>query len=241
MLYLFQKGFHYNQDGPGNRLIYHLQGCNLRCPWCANPEGLAFAGGTGYTVASLIDEAVRSRPMFFDGGGVTLTGGEVTCQADGALALLKGLRENGISACIETNGVSARTAEFFPWVDLLIMDVKHHDGERHRLVTGASNDQTLQNLRLALRSGIKTLVRIPLIGTFNASEEDALAFADLFQGLKAEGELSVELLTYHEYGRAKYEKLGMPYTMGKDAFVSREAYQTFSRVLQNADIKLVKT
>ena len=37
----FQKGFNYNQDGPGNRLVYHLAGCNMRCPWCSNPEGVA--------------------------------------------------------------------------------------------------------------------------------------------------------------------------------------------------------
>ena len=77
---IFQKGFHYSQDGPGNRLIYHLQGCNLRCPWCANPEGLLLDGGTEYTVEELVAEAKRSRMMFFDGGGVTLTGGEVTMQ-----------------------------------------------------------------------------------------------------------------------------------------------------------------
>jgi pyruvate formate lyase activating enzyme len=41
---LFQKGWSFRQDGPGNRLVWHLQGCNLRCPWCANPEGLAPAG-----------------------------------------------------------------------------------------------------------------------------------------------------------------------------------------------------
>ncbi len=39
-LWYFQKGFNFSQDGPGNRLVYHLCGCNLRCPWCSNPEGM---------------------------------------------------------------------------------------------------------------------------------------------------------------------------------------------------------
>ena len=46
-LTLFQKGFNYSQDGPGNRLVYHLFGCNMRCPWCANPEGIYPAPGHG--------------------------------------------------------------------------------------------------------------------------------------------------------------------------------------------------
>ena len=241
MLYLFQKGFHYNQDGPGNRLIYHLQGCNLRCPWCSNPEGLSFEGGTGHSVASLVDEVKRSRPMFFDGGGLTLTGGEVTCQADAALRLLRETHGMGVSTCIETNGISERLPEFFPFLDLLIMDVKHHDPETHRAVTGAPNGRTLANLACALQSGVKTLVRIPLIGTFNASKADARAFAAIFRSVKEYGDLAVELLTYHEYGRTKYEKLGLPYTMGADAFVSADAFRRFSDILRDADIKLIKT
>lgn len=241
MLYLFQKGFHYNQDGPGNRLIYHLEGCNLRCPWCSNPEGLSFAGGTGYAVAALVDEVKRSRPMFFDGGGLTLTGGEVTCQADAALSLLGEVKAMGVSTCIETNGISPRLPEFFPFVDHLIMDVKHYDPEAHRRVTGASNEGTLKNLSLALAEGKKPLVRIPLIGGFNASETDAHRFAALLRSLGEIGAFSVELLSYHEYGRAKYEKLGLPYTMGKDAFVPAEDYKRFSDILQEAGIKITKT
>ena len=41
---IFQKGFNYSQDGQGNRLVYHLQGCNMKCPWCANPEGMRMEG-----------------------------------------------------------------------------------------------------------------------------------------------------------------------------------------------------
>ena len=238
---IFFKGFNFSQDGPGNRLVFHLQGCNMKCPWCSNPEGLALRGGTGYSVDALTDEVLRSRPMFFDGGGLTLTGGEVTFQAAAAHRLLSAVHAEGVSTCIETNGISPRLPEFFPHLDLLIMDVKHYDGEKHRAVTGASNERTLENLSRALDAGVKTLVRIPLIGGFNASEEDARAFASLFSPLRERGDLSVELLSYHEYGRVKYEKLGLPYTLGKEAYVSREDLEKFSDVLTASGIKMIKT
>ena len=38
---IFGQGFNFSQDGPGNRLVYHLAGCNFRCPWCSNPECFA--------------------------------------------------------------------------------------------------------------------------------------------------------------------------------------------------------
>lgn len=86
-LKIFQKGFHDSQDGAGNRLVLHLQGCNMRCPWCANPEGMDNQGTCRtIEVNALVDECLSCRPMFFDGGGVTLTGGEVSMQFDAALA-----------------------------------------------------------------------------------------------------------------------------------------------------------
>lgn len=86
MLKLIQKGFNYSQDGSGNRLVYHLQGCNMHCPWCSNSEGLSFDGVmmhrknqtsgriktklscVEYHVKELVDEVLRSRRMFFEGG-----------------------------------------------------------------------------------------------------------------------------------------------------------------------------
>jgi pyruvate-formate lyase-activating enzyme len=119
---LLHKGFNFSQDGPGNRLVYHLQGCNFRCPWCSNPESMA-AGGTVMTVQKsfndttkvkklscteveadeLIIESVRSSPLFFDGGGVTLTGGEPTVQFSAVRYLLEGFKQNKIHTAMETN------------------------------------------------------------------------------------------------------------------------------------------
>lgn len=238
---IFQRGFNFSQDGPGNRLVYHLQGCNLRCPWCSNPEGLDLHGGTPAAVEELLDEVRRSSLLFFDGGGVTLTGGEATLQLDEVLDFLTRLRAQGVSTCMETNGISPRLPELFPVLDLLILDVKHHDPEVHRQVTGLSNEGTFANLQKALDSGVPLALRIPLIGGFNASEEDARGFAELFGRLGVPGRATVELLPYHEFGRSKYEELGLPYPMTESAHVSREAVALFGEILSGAGIQMIHT
>ena len=103
---VLQKGFNYSQDGPGNRLVYHLQGCNFACKWCSNADSIPCYNSAAkeYTVDELYDEIMRSRMMFFDGGGVTFTGGECCIQAEELFALLKRLRESSIHTAIETNG-----------------------------------------------------------------------------------------------------------------------------------------
>ncbi len=238
---IFHKGFHFSQDGPGNRLVYHLQGCNLRCPWCSNPEGLCHTGGREYSLVELMDEVLRSRMMFFDGGGVTLTGGEVTMQFGPVKEFLIRLHENGIHTCIETNGICRRLPELFPVLDLLIMDVKHYDPERHRQITGLPNTITLDNITAALKEGQPLALRIPLIGGFNSAHADAEGFAALFRQLGIAGKATVELLPYHEYGRDKYVSLGMEYTMTNAARVPPQQLEHFQKILQDAGFSVIKT
>lgn len=238
---LFQKGFNFSQDGPGNRMVYHLQGCNLVCPWCSNPEGLSCSGGTEYTVDQLVADANSCRMMFFEGGGVTLTGGEVTMQFAAVRELLTRLKEANIHTCIETNGIHARLPELFPLIDYLIMDCKHYDPEKHRQVTGLDNSMTHKNLALAIAAGKHPAVRIPLIGGFNASEEDAAGFAELFHRIHLPGNGTLELLTYHEYGKEKYKKCGLTYTMTDAAKITPIMLQRFTAVLNENGIEPIKS
>lgn len=238
---IFQKGFNYSQDGPGNRLVFHLQGCNLHCPWCSNPEGLSCTGGQTLSVEELARQADSARMMFFDGGGVTLTGGEVTMQFEAVKALLTLLKEKKIHTAIETNGCHVRLPELYPLVDHLIMDCKHYDSEIHRQVTGLSCGMAHENLAIAISSGLRPAVRIPLIGGFNASEADAAGFAHLFRDLGLPGKGTLELLTYHEYGKEKYARLGMEYTMTETSRISPETLQIFTRILTDAGITLIRT
>lgn len=238
---VFQKGFNYSQDGPGNRLVYHLQGCNLHCPWCSNPEGMPPEGGTAYEVGALVEEAVRSKKMFFDGGGVTLTGGEPTVQFDAVKLLFEGLSGEGIHVALETNGTAKRLPELFDNLNFLMVDCKHYDDFVLKQWTGLGNTTVLNNIQAALNRDFPVIVRIPLIGGFNASVEDANGFAELFRSFGREERFAVELLSYHEYGKSKWESIGKEYAMKRDAFVDEAAMAEFERIFRDNSIARIRT
>lgn len=233
---IFNKGFNYNQDGKGNRLVIHMQGCNFSCPWCSNPEGIPIIADGAKEIPD--DDVVKlcenSKSLFFDGGGVTFSGGEPTLQFESLKIVLTALRERGISAAIETNGSHKRLRELFPYLDMLIIDCKHYDSDKHREYTGAGNEQTVSNIREAARQKVNTLVRIPLVSGFNASREDANGFAELL----SECGHSVELLKYHEYGLAKRKSGEKAY---RNRFVSDEIYSYFVEKMKENKINIVNT
>lgn len=238
-LVYFQKGFNYSQDGPGNRLVYHLYGCDMRCPWCANSE--CFAADTARTEVSceeLVNEAVRSRAMFFDDGGVTFTGGEATLRFDALKETLTGLKRVGIHTALESNANHPRLPELFPLIDHLMLDLKHPDGAEQMRICGADNRTALQNIRAA--SGRQLALRIPLINGYNTSDACVEGFLQILQGLSRHPQFTVELLPYHEYGRIKWEKHGMEYLV-RDGYVSVERLGEIREQFYKAGIPLIKT
>ena len=239
-LKIFQKGFNYSQDGQGNRLVYHLQGCNMHCPWCANPEGMSFDGDCkNISVSEIVSEVFRSRAMFFDNGGVTFTGGEATAQLEPLSEALRLIKEGGVDTAIETNGTNPDLPEIFPYLDHLIIDFKHPDTVRHRELTGVGNEVVKKNIASAIKFGADVLVRIPLIGGFNNGEDDIKGFLSFFESINADN-LRVEILKYHEYGKDKWKKLGLKYEF-KNGFVSEEERISFEARLNNIGIKTVRT
>ena len=240
-LRFFKKGFNYSADGPGNRLVYHLSGCNLSCPWCANPEGLFAQEGESKEISceAIVAEALAAKPLFFGGGGVTFTGGEPTLQLNALKQTLAALQQAGITTAIETNGTSERLPELLPYLSLLIIDVKHYDDEAHRKWTGQGNATVFSNLKAADGAGIPIWVRTPLIDGVNADERDAHAFADLFKSLALQN-ATFEFLPYHEYGKPKWEKLGKAYPMQGGALPSGR-YEYFKQTFEANGLTVIKT
>lgn len=243
-LYIFQKGFNYSQDGPGNRLVFHLTGCNMFCPWCSNPEGLSLSETLDPTpVADIIKEAENARMIFIDGGGVTFTGGEVTLQKNAVLNAVKVLKSKSISTCIETNASLPNCEELFNEVDYMIADFKSPDREKLSEICGGDLDIIKKNLIFRVKTGKPLLIRIPLIKFFNCGKENAENLAEFFKELQKESiseNLFFEILTYHEFGKEKYEKIGLEYTV-TDGFVSAEDVKLLKNILEKNNLIIVNT
>jgi len=236
----FQKGFNYAQDGPGNRLVYHLAGCNMRCPWCSNPEGLARGreGNRREEVEAVASSVIAAKPMFFDGGGLTLTGGEATAQFDAVRELLERVRAADVHTALETNATHPRLSELFPLLNLLIADFKHPDEAAHLRFTGVSNGAVVRNLERAADAGFEMLIRIPLIHGVNDGDEALEGFRAALA--RFAGRAKAEVLRYHEYGKDKWAKAGLSYQM-EDAFLPAGRAEALEKLLRAEGLTVVRT
>ncbi|WP_303272512.1 pyruvate formate-lyase-activating protein [uncultured Alistipes sp.] len=200
-------------DGPGLRLVVFLQGCNFRCLYCANPDTIEACGGQPTPPEEIFRMAVDQRPFFGRRGGVTFSGGEPTFQARALVPLLRILREEGIHTCIDTNGSlwNPDVEELFTLADLVLLDVKQANPERHRLLTGRDNAQTLRTAAWLEEHGKPFWLRYVLVPGYSDAEEDIRA---LGRELGSYGSLQrVELLPYHTLGVHKYEAMGLEYRL----------------------------
>ena len=213
-------------DGPGIRSIVFLKGCVLRCRWCCNPEsqkyevetmtldGKVKTVGQDVTVKWVMDEVIKDMPYYKrSGGGLTLSGGECLCQPEFSAALLAAAKDYGLNTAIESTGCMAfeKIEMLLPYLDLYLMDIKHTDGEKHKAFTGRDNSLILENARKIAEKAKRLIIRVPVVPTFNDTEEEILSIARFAKSLP--GVEEIHLLPYHRLGQDKYEGTGREYTM----------------------------
>ena len=200
-------------DGPGLRLVVFLQGCPFRCLYCANPDTIAFDGGSPTEPEHIINMAVSQKPFFGRRGGVTFSGGEPTAQAKDLIPVVKGLKEQGIHVCLDTNGGIWNPAveELLKEIDLVLLDVKQINPERHLNLTERSNEQTLKTAQWLEANERPFWLRYVLVPGISDFEEDIRAFGEFFKDFKMIQR--VEILPYHTLGIHKYETMGQEYKL----------------------------
>ena len=189
-------------------------GCTL-CGRCAEecPTTALEQCGREWTMDELMSEVEKERDVMTDsGGGVTLCGGEPLMHPDDTIALLKELGRRGFHRTVDTtlyasNEVVEAVADN---CDLLLVDLKLMDSDRHYRYTGVKNELILDNIRLLATLGKDFFIRIPLIEGINADEENIEATACFLDTLPWQRRM-VNLLPYHDVGKDKHRRMWSTY------------------------------
>lgn len=202
-------------DGPGLRLVVFLQGCNFKCLYCANPDTIDAKGGKETRLEEILDMAVSQKPFFGKKGGITFSGGEPTFQAKRLIPLLKRLKEAGIHICLDTNGGIWNDAveELMSYTDLVLLDIKEFNADRHLALTGKSNEQTLRTAAWLEEHNKPFWLRYVLVPEVSSFEEDIRKLGDALGKYKMIQR--VEILPYHTLGVHKYEAMGWEYQLNQ--------------------------
>ncbi len=168
-------------DYPGKAAcILWFAGCNMRCPYCYNPEIVLGKGQLA------IDDALRftrSRQGLLE--GVVLSGGECTLHP-GIFPLLEGVKRQGFLAKVDTNG--SRPAVLAELVDRGLVDHVALDFKamptRYRAVTRSGLFPGFaESLSLLIDKGVSFEVRT----TVHSALIDASALADMSSYLQHAG------------------------------------------------------
>ncbi len=200
-------------DGPGVRFVVFMQGCNLRCVCCHNPDTWSCGGGTEYGVPELVNRIERFREYFGEQGGVTVSGGEPLLQAEFVTQLFLECKARGINTCLDTSGCIINNAVegLLDCTDRVLLDIKYTSEEKYRRYVGCSLESVLRFAELLDKKGIPTTVRQVTIPTLNDGEEDVLALGELVGKYSCMD--GVELLPFKKICSVKYDELGIKFPL----------------------------
>ena len=201
-------------DGPGIRYVVFMQGCPLRCIYCHNRDTWDMSGGKEYTVEEVFNKVRKYMTYFkFSGGGITVTGGEPTLQAEFVTELFKRCKKAGIHTALDTSGFVDidKVKELIEYTDLVLLDIKHGIKEKHKIITGVSNDKSMKFARYLTEKNVPVWIRYVLVPGFTDAPEDLESAAAIIGSLK--NVQKVEVLPYHCMGAYKWTDLGYEYTL----------------------------
>lgn len=234
-------------DGPGIRTTVFFKGCNLKCPWCANPENISFEsqeytignenGVYGYDIdlQELKKEILKDKNYYLGGGGVTFSGGEPLLQIKKIEKLLEELKDLNINMCVETAlmvneellNVSLKYIEYY------IVDIKILSKEKCKEILGGDIDLYYKNIETLFNAKKKILFRIPLANKYTYTEENVSLILNLLEKYKIS---YVEIFNIHNLAENKYKSLN--YEFPKIVGLTNEQLKNLKEKIEGLDIKV---
>ena len=206
-------------DGPGIRYVLFMQGCPMRCLYCHNPDTWDTEAGTLVDHSDIIKEFNKNR-AFYENGGLTVTGGEPLLQMEFLTELFRDAKKDRIHTCIDTSGITfdgengeylCKLDELLFYTDLVMLDIKHIDSEKHKALTGRGNERVLSFAKHLEKKNVPVWIRHIIVEGYTDCEDDLVALGRFIGGLK--NLKALDVLPYHTMGVPKYKELGIKYPL----------------------------
>lgn len=225
-------------DGPGVRFVVFLQECRLRCLYCHNPDTWEAHSQNIYTPEQVAKKALHYKNYWGDRGGVTVTGGEPLLQIDFVLELFTLLKEKNVHCTVDTCGFAfvqenadcvAKHKALLEKTDLFLLDIKHIDDEKCKVLTGQSNKHTLNFAKFLSDNNKDMWIRYVLLPGYTDDEiylKQTREFLDSLKTIR-----KIEVLPYHTMGVVKYQNLGLEYPLKGVKAPSAESVQKAKEIL----------
>ena len=201
-------------DGPGLRYVLFTAGCRMRCLYCHNPDSWTMRDGQRETVEEVVNDIGRYAAFYRRTGGLTISGGEPLMQADFVGEVFRQAKQRfELHTALDTNGALAGGVPdaWFDAVDLVLLDIKHMDPDRHRELTGRDVQPTLAFATRLAEMGKPVWIRHVLVPGYTDDLLDIERLADFIAPL--ENVERVEILPFHKMGEAKWKELGRKYRL----------------------------
>ncbi|MDE6667255.1 MAG: pyruvate formate lyase-activating protein [Clostridia bacterium] len=228
-------------DGPGIRFVVFMQGCPMRCKYCHNPDTWGINAGKPYAPEEVLKEVLKYK-SYIGKGGVTVSGGEPLLQIDFVSEFFRLLKEAGIHTALDTSGVTFNASDensvqkhkqLLKYTDLVLLDIKHIDEEKHRQITGHSNKNTLDFARFLSDNGKPMWIRHVLVPNLTDDDNSLYKLKEFISSLNTVQK--VEVLPYHTMGEVKYEKLGISYPLKGVQPPTKERVENARKILTAKD------
>ena len=218
-------------DGPGIRFVVFMQGCNLRCGCCHNPDTWECSTGTVYSAEEIAAKAERFREYFGEKGGITFSGGEPLLQADFVCEVFKICHEKGINTCLDTSGsiLNERVKALLRETDRVLLDIKYTNNEQYLKYVGCSLDKPMDFLSYLNEKNIPVTLRQVIIPTINDNEENIQKLRNIAEKFPCVDK--TELLAFKKICQVKYDDMGIDFPFKDIPVPSKETMDNLATIL----------
>lgn len=218
-------------DGPGIRFVVFMQGCNLRCGCCHNPDTWECNVGKEYTPEEVFETLKRYKTYFGKDGGITVSGGEPLLQAEFVTELFRLCKDDGINTCLDTSGsiMNDQVLSLLDECDRVLLDIKYTDDESYRKYVGCSLKKPIEFLDILQQKGIPTWLRQVTIPTLSDDEENIKRLRYIAKEYLCVEK--VELLPFRTICKSKYDNMGLEFPFEKYGVPSKETMNKLNELL----------